>query len=85
MTDLGIVDDEDASYLDIDHILMEEQKLSCQAKLDLIDLDFRRQKEGNTALLMAVIFFEANCYFTNFLQTYKKVKKLICLYGWLRN
>ena len=47
MTDLGIVDDEDASYLDIDHILMEEQKLSCQAKLDLIDLDFRRQKEGN--------------------------------------
>ena len=48
MTDLSIVDDIDASYLDIDTILMEEQKLTCQARLDLIDLDFRRQKEGNS-------------------------------------
>ena len=46
MTDLSTVDDAMASYLDIDSILMEEQKIVCQAKQNMNDLDFRRQKEG---------------------------------------
>merc|ERR1739838_407552 len=45
MTDLSTVDDPMASYLDIDSILMEEQKITCQAKQNMIDLDFKRQKE----------------------------------------
>ena len=46
MTDLGIVDDMDASYLDIDDILMTEEKISCLAKYELLDVDFRRSREG---------------------------------------
>merc|ERR1712142_109553 len=45
MTDLGIVDDMDASYLDIDDILMTEEKISCLAKYELLDVDFRRSRE----------------------------------------
>jgi hypothetical protein len=47
MTDLNIVDDVDASYLDIDDILMSEEKICCLAKYDLLNLDFRRHQEGN--------------------------------------
>ena len=46
MTDLSTVNDPMASYLDIDSILMEEQKITCQGKQNMIDLDFKRQKEG---------------------------------------
>ena len=46
MTDLSIVDDEDASYLDIDDILMTEDKIGCRAKYDLLQVDFRRTQEG---------------------------------------
>ena len=46
MTDLSIVDDEDASYLDIDDILMTEDKIGCKAKYDLLQVDFRRTQEG---------------------------------------
>merc|ERR1711935_61788 len=45
MTDLSTVNDPMASYLDIDSILMEEQKITCQGKQNMIDLDFKRQKE----------------------------------------
>ena len=46
MTDLSIIEDDDASYLSIDQILMEEQKLTCQSRYNFLDLDFRRAKEG---------------------------------------
>ena len=46
MTDLSIVDDKFASYLDIDDILMTEEKISCQAKYDLLNIDFRRSQDG---------------------------------------
>jgi len=45
MTDLSIIEDDDASYLSIDQILMEEQKLTCQSRYNFLDLDFRRAKE----------------------------------------
>ena len=46
MTDLSIIEDDDASYLSIDQILMEEQKLTCQSRYNFLDLDFGRAKEG---------------------------------------
>merc|ERR1711937_40073 len=49
MTDLSIVDDEDASYLDIDDILMTEDKIGCKAKYDLLQVDFRRTQEDVSA------------------------------------
>ncbi|CAG5082834.1 Oidioi.mRNA.OKI2018_I69.PAR.g10217.t1.cds [Oikopleura dioica] len=45
MSDLGIVDDQSASYLDIDDILMTENKISCRARYDLVDLELRRTAE----------------------------------------
>ena len=56
MTDLSIVDDEDASYLDIDDILMTEDKIGCKAKYDLLQVDFRRTQEGR----QKSIFFSKN-------------------------
>ena len=50
MTDLSIIEDDDASYLSIDQILMEEQKLTCQSRYNFLDLDFRRAKEGTLNL-----------------------------------
>ena len=45
MTDLSIVNDTHASYLNIDDILMSEEKVYCQAKYDLLNVDFRRNQE----------------------------------------
>mgnify|MGYP003331348953 FL=1 len=42
MSDLGIVDNADASYLDIDDILMTDNKITCRARYDLVDLEVRR-------------------------------------------
>ena len=39
MSDLGIVDNADASYLDIDDILMTDNKIICRARYDLVDLE----------------------------------------------
>ena len=57
MTDLSIIEDDDASYLSIDQILMEEQKLTCQSRYNFLDLDFRRAKEGNHSF-----FYQLACY-----------------------
>ena len=58
MTDLSIIEDDDASYLSIDQILMEEQKLTCQSRYNFLDLDFRRAKEGIVDLWSVVVSCE---------------------------
>lgn len=76
MTDLSTVDDAMASYLDIDSILMEEQKIVCQAKQNMNDLDFRRQKEGKSR--------EAGFYsnFESHFQIFKRARKSSYQFGW---
>ena len=63
MTDLSIIEDDDASYLSIDQILMEEQKLTCQSRYNFLDLDFRRAKEGKIILSSIYRYSYVTCNF----------------------
>ena len=81
MTDLSIIEDDDASYLSIDQILMEEQKLTCQSRYNFLDLDFRRAKEGIVDLWSVVV----SCHMSHVTMKYSdlNVGKKIELPLWL--